>query len=356
MTNILDLPEEILCDIVQLTSDSTSNCIQVCKQWHRHLIRLLYKSPEIAGTRAFTIFITTILDDHIEYGSFVRILDLSKVIGTLMTIRLPDLMKSCPNLREFYAPQAAFTPYMMQVLPSLQHLRILDLASCIERFEISRVINYCSGLTHLHTLLYPRCAVSTMYPIKAYPPGLKHFALRGGLKDEFLYRMASKDHPSMATIESLLVAYAPSITAPPLLALLSSLGSSLNALTISWPLMRLSHNSLDALLLVATNITFLSISIDYISPRFFENRHERLETLELKFSGVGKARILGTDDLIDALDEEDVLLPRLRALGVSERLGSLLFKDPESTRQLRELAQVRDISLYECADLESAEV
>lgn len=351
--DVLHLPEEILCQIVDLLSPRIRDYVKVCRQWHHQLTQRLYQAPEIENTKSYLLFVETLLVSRPEYAAYVRVLDLTRVIGTLQTIRLPDLMRSCTQLREFYAPQAAFTPYMMQVLPGLERLAVLDLASCIERFEISRVINYCSNLQFLHTFRYPRCAVSTTYPIKQYPPALKHLALRGGLKDEFLLRMAHANHPHL-TIESLLVAYAPSITAPPMLTLISTL-STLLELTISWPIMRFNHNCFDSVLVAAPNLRFLSISIDYISPRFFENRHENLETLELKFSGVGKNRILNADDLMEAVDEEDQY-PLLKHLGISPKLNDLLFKDAEAIELLRGTIQSRGIRMYEAQDVQDVEV
>lgn len=315
------------------------------------MTRSLYAAPDLTNTNSYAAFVETIMGKP-EYGLLVKILNLTRVIGTLKTTRLPELMKACPNLREFYTAQAAFTPAMMQVLPSLLELRILDLANCIERFEISRIINYCSDLGKLHTFRYPRCAVSTKYPIKRYPIAMRHLALRGGLRDEWLYKMA---HYPPLSIETLLVAHAPSITAPPLLHLISSI-ATLRALTIAWPVMRFHEDSLDSVLLGAPNLTFLSLSIDYISPRFFENHHDALETLELKFSGVGKRKIVRPEDVMETLEvqaetDQSYIYPNLKVLGISLKLMNHVF-EPDDRESLYSAASVRGVKVYQAQDVD----
>lgn len=368
MVTILDLPEEILCDIVEHIPAACPQCVLVCKQWHSQLLKLLYRDLCPSNTDSFALTVDTILADPGYFGIHVKSLDLTKVIGTLRTTRLPELMKSCPQLREFYTAQAAFTPAMMAVLPQLHHLRILDLACCIERFELSRLVNACSSLTRMHTLKYPRCAVSTRYPIKQYPPVLRVLALRGGLRDEYLLKMANKDgstsmfekgggrHPEIK-VEVVFVNYAPSITARPLLELLSTI-TTLRELTISWPIMRFSEDSLDSVLVFVTPaLRYLSVSIDYITPRFFEVAHEGLQVLELKFSGVGKRRSVTADDLIDMLQDvqQDTgkhLYPNLQRLGVSTKLMVLLFDDEDSKKLLFSAAAVRSVKIFEAQDVE----
>lgn len=355
MTSILDLPEEILRDVLEYIPSSLSRSVRVCRQWNEQLCEMLYAKPQVISTASYTRFEST-LTANPEYGLRVKILDLTRVIGTLKTTGLPDVLRRCSNLREFYAAQAAFTPAMMQILPNLKDLRVLDLASCIERFEISRVLNYCSELRRLHTFRYPRCAVTTRYPIKQYPPSLKHLALRGGLRDDFVSEMAKPNHPTLS-IETLLIAHAPAVTAGPMLKFISS-AKTLRELTISWPMMRFHEDSLDAVLLCAPNLRFLSLSIDYITPRFFENAHANLDVLELRFSGVGKRRPLRADDLIDCLDDQeedksDQCFPRLSRLGISAKLAESLL-DTESALSIDLVAHRRGVELYEAVEADEA--
>lgn len=343
-----DLPAELLYNILQ-SSDSShvKTCVDVCHNWALLLTPYLYSSPKIASTDKYLLLTETILSSTRNHGSLVRVLNLGKVIGTLKTVRLPELMRACPNLREFYAPQAAFTPYMMQAVPFLTQLRVMDLACCIERFEISRLINHCASLRHLHTFRYPRCSVSTLYPIKGYPPNLRHFSLRGGLKDDFVMKMAGPGHPHLS-IESLQVIYAPAITAPPILKLISTL-RGLQHLEISWPLMRFNHNALDSLLDLVPGLTSLVIAVDYISPRFFELGHCSLASLELRFSGVGKHRILNLDDLMESFEDEEHY-PNLRLFVVAKKLGDLMFRDHEAYDQLKQVCANRAIRLVDVED------
>ena len=340
------LPHELINAVLDFNVDSLSSAIHVCSHWSHCLEARLYVNPRLMSTDAFTLFVETILARP-DLAETVRILDLTKVIGTLKTVKLPLLMKACINTREFYAPQAAFTPYMVQALPDLVHLRILDLANVTERFEISRVVNNCVGLKHLHTLRYPRCAVSTLYAIKQYPPGLRHLSLRGGMKDNFVDKMALPSHPRLA-IDSLHIAYAPSITALPMLHLISTI-STLTELQISWPIMRFNHNSLDELLTLVPNLLALKISVDYTSPRFFESPHYRLRDLALMFSGVGKHRILTVDDIADALEDESHYR-QLKRLSFGKRLSQIMLRDNDSGELLRKTCEVRQIEFAENED------
>lgn len=397
---LLDLPSEVIHDVLaRLPRSATRDCVRTCRQLRRALTRTLYADPRISCSADYVLFAETLLVARPDLGPAVRRLDLSRVVGTAVTVRLGEVLRSCLGLREFHCPQAALTTHTIQVFSLLGRLRVLDLAGCIERFEMGRVLEACAGLRELHTFRYPRCALSTRYPVRAYPPNLKHLALRGGLRDDHVDRMARHDghhdgggdggdgYPRLRC-RSLLVSHAPSITAPPMLRLIASLGGTreeslgdcLQHLTVAWPCMRFGDTSLDALLLVlGPGCKFLSLAIDYIGPRFFENAHAGIETLAFTYSGVGKRRMLGVEDLLEVVSSLDRdgheyedddeheheydegggglgrRFPALRRLGLSHKLALSLFgnnddDDDAGWQELRETLARHAVKLYSFDD------
>lgn len=174
--------------------------------------------------------------------------------------------------------------------------------------------------------------------------------VRGGIKDDFLVKMTANNHPHLP-IESLELCYTPSITVAPVLGLIKSL-STVTKLTITWPIPRFNHNSLDPILSLG-QFTHVSISVDYISNRFFENYSAKLTHLNLQYSGVGKRWFVEVDALIEALDGESVTLPNLKNLGLSPKLREFWFEDVHKLDTFFESRQ--NVTLVEIEDVASIE-
>ncbi|BFZ57634.1 hypothetical protein PYCC9005_004687 [Savitreella phatthalungensis] len=353
-----DLPAEVLINTFSHIPEDLGRGCLVSKHFHRSLTPYLYSSPQLRDTDAYLAFAETILSRR-SLGKHVRFMNLERVIGTLKTVRLPEVMRCCRRMREFTAAQASFTSYMISALGEWEDLRVLDLCYVCERFEMSKVVNACSSLPKLHTLRWPRCQVSGVYPIRKYPPVLRSLSVRGGVRDDALRKMASPTAPAPTpeTLEHVSVSYSPTLGAPAVLTWLASMPQTLTKVEVTWPLIRFGHNALDALLLVLPQVTHVRVSVDYLSARFLENAHTKLERLDLLFSGVGMHRGFTFDDLHEAIEAVDVpevddaaesleatiqvpgtlRFPRLSIIATSPRLDDLLFGKPRLSTKLRAL-------------------
>jgi hypothetical protein len=223
----------------------------------------------------------------------------------------------------------------MNQLGQLQAIRVLDFAWVIERFELPKLLNAVAQLPKLHTFRFPRCAVSTVFPVNAFPFPLQELSIRGGLRDAYVAKMASASFPEIVATH-VDISHAPVLTGQPILDLLSRI-KGLEHATIQWPLPRFAHNAMDTILVRLPGLKSCSVSVDYISARFFENRHIHLESLTLTFSGVGKTREITAEDILEALEDDD-LWPALRALQLVRRLQELLF--PTEHKDMEQLEQI----------------
>ncbi|ORY87142.1 hypothetical protein BCR37DRAFT_390845 [Protomyces lactucae-debilis] len=351
MTAWSQLPPELIFkfyDYAETIADTRCGVL-VCRSWYHALTPLLYRSPVLRHADDFTILCEMLLaasDKATEQphplAKHIRVLDLHAVCGTLRVIKLPEMLALLDSLQAFIAPQAALAASTMLQLAQRPTLKLLDFAWVIERFELPKLLNAVSRLPKLHTFRFPRCAVSTVFPVNTFPQPLNELTIRGGLRDAYVTKMASSTYPTIkaAHVE---VSHAPVLTGAPILDLLSRVQGLLHV-TVQWPLPRFAHNAMDTILVRLPFLKSCSLSIDYISARFFENHHSHLEKLLLTFSGVGKTREITAEDLLDALENED-LWPALRTLQLVRRLQELLFPTDEELAHLERVCAARGINL-----------
>lgn len=376
MVSPAHLPAELIDGIVSHLPDSSlHSCIPVCKAWHSAVTPRLYAAPSLQSTAAYHAFTETILAAP-HLASHVRHLDLSRVSGTQDTSRLPEVLSHMQNsLRTLVMPQAAITSQFLQCLPGLVRLERLDLEHCNDAFELARLVHASAALPKLHTLWLPRCAVSTRTRIKTWPRHLTSFALRGGLRDTFLAELAlptstgdgehdgesdapsttlpaatgvgSSGHARMRGIERVLVCHAPTLTSPAVLRLLSTWTETLRDVTVMWPMPRFAGNAMDNVLIHCPALERLSLAIDYISARFFEQGSAHLRALVLDYSGVGKRGLVTSDDLLEALELQEHYTV-LETLSLTCKAHAQLFSDKddrETLTRLVEVAQARNVCL-----------
>ncbi len=310
----------------KLNCNQLASSVQVCKHWKQQLTPAFYREPNFRWTTQFLFFTETILSQVPDnsLGTHVHMLNLDRVSGTTDTLRLAQVVNACPNLRGFTAPRSALPASLINLLPSMHRLQAIDLQHIIERFEISHVINNCSTLSNLVFFKFPRCAVATAHPIKAFPPNLISLTVQGGVRDEFVMDMPGAQH-----VRILQISHIPRLTVGPLLSMIGRFEALLR-LVVVYPIPHLGPDALDRILDVAVNLTRLMISIDYISPRFFQQRHDKLAMLELHYSGIGKRDMITVQDLdvlrydvarSEGIEEElELPFPRLQCLGIGDEL------------------------------------
>lgn len=372
----IHLPDEILIQILDYVAHSSqyqttlASCCRLSRQWFSVAVSELYRRPILYGNK-FDPFVKAIcpsINLHVRkspLASLVKVLDMSGLVhqgSKSVTARLLGRTKN--NLEEFVAPQASFGANCFPALSKAAHLRKLDLSLVSESPPLLELLKTTSHLQNLTTLRLPR---SAGFSIKvdssqvSWPPNLEDLCLSGGIDNHFLHGVVELPN----SLRALTVEHCPMLHGSDIMHFLNNAVRPLpnvENLKLAY-LPRLTESSLDCILSVLPGLTKLSISVDYITPTFFElsenlqyqeyyagnisqhrqgtakhewhdGREAQLRTLELTNSGnPGVEDKISPIDLIIAMD--DGQLPNLRQVRVAK---SLLWHSGSAASDLEALS------------------
>lgn len=356
----IHLPDEILVQILDYVSSSyysqitLASCCRLSHQWFTAAVPYLYRHPNLYGNK-FDPFIRAIcpsINLHVRkspLASLVKVLDMSGLVhqgSKSVTARLLGRTKN--SLEEFVAPQASFGSNCLPALAKAPNLRRLDLSLVSESPPLLELFKATSHLEKLKTLRLPRSAGFSVKvdPSQVFwPPNLENLCLSGGIDNHFLHGVVELP----ISLRGLTVEHCPMLHGSDIVHFLNNAVRPLPNVEVlklaSLP--RLTESSLDCILSVLPGLTKLSISVDYITPTFFDlaenleykeyyagniaprhdfTRHEwregqfsQLRTLELTNSGnPGVEDKISPIDILIAIDEGQ--LPNLRQIRVAKSL------------------------------------
>lgn len=354
------LPDEILVQILDYVSHSNqsqvtlASCCRLSRQWWTVAVPYLYRHPIFYGNK-FHPFVQAVrpsINLHVlpsRVAEYVKVLDMSGLVHEApksVTARL--LSRTKDNLEEFVAPQASFGWNCFAPLSSCRHLRKLDLSFVSESPPLLEILKRTAALTQLATLRLPRSAgfsTKTDPSQVVWPPNLENLCLSGGIDNHFLQGVVGLPN----SLKSLTVEHCPMLHGSDIIHFLNIAIRplpNLETLKLAY-LPRLMESSLDCVLWVLPGLLKLSVSVDYITPTFFDltdnlqyriyyaddnditqtpTRHIQgpgklcqLRTLELTNSGnPGVEDKISPIDLVIAVDEGQ--MPNLRQLRVAKSL------------------------------------
>jgi hypothetical protein len=283
-----------------------------------------YRRPQIYGNN-YQSFVSTISPSSTNIkpsplASLVKRLDLSHLVHHGKPSQTARLLRRTQNsLEEFVAPQASFGYNCIVALGHCQKLRALNLSLISQAINLEDLFRHIQDLPKLVTLYFPRTSVYTRPQSKFHwPQRLERFSLSGAIPDYFLL---ASDLPE--TLHELHISHCPFTRQTSVLCLLSSLSAQLTTLNIRYPMPCMRFNAMDNVLNLCPNLTYLLISVDYITGHFFDDacssRGHPLRRLDLDSSGnPGVEHKLSPNDVFIAIAEDR--LPCLRVVGVSEHL------------------------------------
>ncbi|SMQ56215.1 unnamed protein product [Zymoseptoria tritici ST99CH_3D7] len=370
------LPDEILVQILDYVArfhDSQytlASCCRLSRQWFSAAVPLLYRRPQLYG-KNYGPFVGTICPSknlHVRespLAELVKVLNMSALVHQGSKSELARLLgRTKYSLEEYTAPQTGFADNSFPALAKAHRLRVLDLCLVSESPPLLRLFKTISHLENLTTLRLPRSAgfaVKVDASLVVWPPKLENLSLSGGIDAHFLYGVVAFPQ----SLRSLTIEHCPLLQTNDVLNLLRTpvrLLPNLDTLKLA-NLPRLHDHALDGLLFILPGLRKLSVSVDYITPDFFDldvtsrseelqtflidnmtqseqpdrhlwrpDRHCQLQTLELTNSGnPGVEDKISPIDLVISVD--DGTLPNLRQVRVAKSLlwhGSATRQDLEA--------------------------
>jgi len=364
-TSPIYLPDEILVQVLEYVSRSRdaqrtlASCCRLSKQWYDVAVPLLYRHPNLYG-KNFDPFVRAIcpsINLHVRkspLSGLVRTLDMGNLVhqgSRSMTARLLGRTKG--NLEHFVAPQSSFAMNCFPALSKCHHLQSLNLSLVSESPPLPELFKTVAHLEQLRTFRLPRSAgfgVHHKPESFVWPPNLEDLALSGGIDGHFLSGVIAFPQ----TLRRLTLEHCPQVRAHAVSYLLRT-GvrplRNLESLTVR-NMPQLGSHALNDVLLLMPQIKKLSISVDYITPAFFDEtdyhhvkmprtvpvwsdplspgvsdmdgefttlHDSELQTLELTNSGKpGVEDKITPIDIMIALD--DGSFPRLRQVRVAKSL------------------------------------
>lgn len=356
----IHLPDEIILQILDhvcRSNQSQTTLASVCRlshQWFSAAVPYLYRHPILYGNK-FEPFVKAIcpsINLHVRkspLAALVRVLDMSGLVhqgSKSVTARLLGRTKN--TLEVFVAPQASFGSNCLPALSKASNLRSLDLSLVSESPPLLELFKATSHLEKLATLRLPRSAGFSGRVDSSqvfWPPNLENLCLSGGIDNHFLHGAVGLPD----SLRGLTVEHCPMLHGSDIIHFLNNAVRPLpnvESLKLAF-LPRLTEQSLNCVLSVLPGLTKLSVSVDYITPTFFDiahnleykeyyaaniipredrMRHEwhdgkfsQLRTLELTVSGnPGVEDKISPIDVILAIDEGQ--LPNLRQVRVAKPL------------------------------------
>lgn len=307
-------------------------------------VPIVYKDPYLSSHNFFQFVDTLSVSSRKKfYGSLIKILDLSNIVQSGKNSFISRLLRrSATNLQEFIAPQTSFGYAPLVSLRGCHKLKNLDLGLVSETVNLSELFLSMKNCPDLEKLSFPRSSVECKnYEDIHWPDSLKHLRLSGGISKEFLETVSFPE-----TLRALELAHCPFISAESVYTLLGKIGKSLRSLIIHYPMPKLKDDSMDMVLMYCPNLSFLYVSVDYVSGEMlgddFFNVHP-LKTLWIDSSGsLGQSFKIHPDDITIALSEER--LPNLRALKITHKLGWNM--DSSDVQDLIGVLEYQDGALY----------
>lgn len=343
-----DVPDEIVLVIVEFlwhgahwvrgVQGTLASCCRVSDQWRRVAMPFLYYKPYLYGNN-FDLFIRTMcpsINGRVRRSpleGLVKILDMSNLVhqgGKVMTARLLGRVKG--SLEEFTAPVATFGINCLPALSKSVNMKALDLTLVSECPPMTSLFNAVERLNNLRTLRLPRSAgfgssaekggTMLQRPQLRWPSNLRDLTISGGL--DWNYYSGTISFPS--TIEHLAIEHCPRATGHAIWSTIewAHINSSrLTSLTLR-SLPRVAPDEFDWLLVRFPTLLRLSVSVDYITPNFFDKRHEVPEGYAIQFIELTDSGTPGNDEKVEPLDvimgQEDGAFPSLRAMTVATTL------------------------------------
>lgn len=254
------------------------------------------------------------------YGSMVRRLDLSRIVYESRPSTTARLLRRTHNsLEEFVAPQISFGYICLVALEHCKRLRLLDLALVTHSVSLATLFTHIQDLQNLLVLHFPRCSVfDNSRSNFRWPPRIRKFSLAGGVGDSFFINTSVPP-----TLRELQISHCPFVKDTAVKYLLNRLSSQLTVLSVTYHIPYMPFNALDKVLVICPNLVQLTIAVDYVSSRIFNEENtpqgHPLRRLDLESSGtLGVAKKITPDDLFIAIAEER--LSELRIVRVSSRL------------------------------------
>ncbi|KAH0543064.1 hypothetical protein FGG08_002577 [Glutinoglossum americanum] len=230
---------------------------------------------------------------------------------------------------------------------------MLYLSLISESIALSDLFNAIKSLTRLQTLYFPRSSnYNRGFSVNTFtwPPNLRVLTLAGGVSDNFL--LSANNIPT--SLGTMAIEYCPFAKAGSIRNLLAKLAPQLTNLKISYHIPTLSYDALDRLLLICPHIRTLTVAVDYISSRFFDEDNapkpsHPLYLLSLESSGnLGVEQKVGPNDIYIAVCEGG--LANLRQVRVSERLGWTSAEMRDDVKDLVDLLEGKEEEDYQAKD------
>lgn len=279
-----------------------------------------YRNPKITGNN-YNKFVTTIspTSTHIKpspLSALVKRLDLSALVHHGRPSHNARLLRRVhSSLEEFVAPQSSFGFSCIVALGHCRSLQVLDLSLVSQTMSLDELFRHIADLPCLRELNFPRSSLVAKTSQFTFPVNLQRFSLSGAVITLF-----SHDTVLPPALEELHISHCPFTKAPTIVSLLARLGDQLTTLSVSYPMPYLAFNSMDNILNLCPNLTYLLVAVDYISSHFFdEGSAHPLEHLDLDSSGsAGNELKVSPNDVFIAMAEDR--LPHLRIVRVSKLL------------------------------------
>ncbi len=232
------------------------------------------------------------------------------------------------------------------------NLRHLDLSLISESIALRDLLHAIMPLTKLVSLCFPRSSTNDAKSnslFYSWPTNLQKLHLAGGIQDTSLFFFTNMPE----TLSSLTIEHCPNLTRFFIWGVLPTLSSHLTHLKISYHMAKLSYGYLDGILFKAMNLRSLSISVDYISHKFFVSAGKfspshPLEMLELDDSGAADLRLEGrisANRVFFAVSDGG--LGNLRRVRVNKRLG--WQESPEGREDVEDLNDLLEVKAREDA-------
>ncbi|EMC98130.1 hypothetical protein BAUCODRAFT_121027 [Baudoinia panamericana UAMH 10762] len=283
------LPDEILIQILNyishlptpLSQPTFAACALLSHQWHNASTPYLYAHPRLYGGNydPFVRAICPSINLHVRQSplsSLVKTLDMGSLVhqgSKSLTARVLGRTKG--NLETFVAPQASFAINCLPALSKCSALKCLDLSLVSESPPLPDLFRTLAHLGELKTLRLPRSAgFGVHYKPTSFlwPPQLEDLTISGGIDAHFLHGVVAFPQ----TLRSLTIEHCPLAKGYAVTHLLRTAVRPLRNLE-SFKIRqmpRLGSRSLDDVLFLLPQIHRLSISVDYISPAFLDERNE----------------------------------------------------------------------------------
>lgn len=328
-TNMV-FPVEIFQLILKYCNRIEIQFFYVCKLWYHLCLPLLYHNPQL-NSKNFSLFVESLsFNKKKKLGEYVFNLDLSTIIQSGKNSLLSKLLRRCSkNLGTFIAPQTSFGYSSLVSLKSCLNLKYLDLGLVSETVQLKELFQAISKFDTLTHLSFPRCSIECSgYQEFKWPVNLKYLKLSGNITNDFLQGISFSK-----TIDFLEFAFCPKINEHSIYMVLGKIGDNIKYLSIHYPMISLSSNSLDYIFRYCSNLITLKLTVDYCSKWIFcENMLTRLRyprplhTIVLESSGnLGNSFKIHPDDLTIAIAENR--LPCLKVLKISSKLGWDIHSD-----------------------------